>query len=225
MPYSKSITILTILMLLLSGNSLFAQYSTFKLNEDGDTLNAIDKKGLKQGHWVESVGEIRGEPGYEEEGAYKDGKKHGYWRKYSLQGDLIAVENYLMGSKDGVQKYYNYLGNLEREESWRGYNPDAPYDTIPVYGEGSNEVLEMKIVKAEPYSVKDGDWKYYDPETRRLLRTETWERNRLMTPEQVRGVIPKYEKPKTVTKPKEMLEWEKKHSGKKGGFRDGATGM
>ena len=122
-----------------------AQYKEFKISPNGDTLNAIDKKGLKQGKWVNVVGEIRGEPGYEEEGIYKDDKKTGPWRKYTVNGDIIAMENYKFGGKDGIQQYFTFLGNLEREESWRGYNPDAPYDTIPVYGTGSNEVVEYKL--------------------------------------------------------------------------------
>ena len=47
-----------------------AQYKSFKLNADGDTLNAITNSGLKQGKWVVHVDEIRGEPGYEEEGIF-----------------------------------------------------------------------------------------------------------------------------------------------------------
>ena len=103
------------------------------------------------------------EPGYEEEGIFKKDKKEGIWRIYNLTGDLIAVELYKLGGKDGIQQYYTYLGDLVREESWRGYNPDAPYDTIPIYGAGNNEILNYKIVKAEQYSVKHGEWKYYDP--------------------------------------------------------------
>ncbi|HMC98580.1 MAG TPA: hypothetical protein VKH37_00455, partial [Ferruginibacter sp.] len=119
-----------------------AQYKSFELNTDGDTINAVKQNGDKVGKWVNHMPELRGEPGYEEEGIYKDGKKEGVWRLYNLTGDLIGVEFYKWGGKDGIQQYYTYLGNLIREESWRGYNPDAPYDTIPVYGEGNNEIIK-----------------------------------------------------------------------------------
>ena len=38
-----------------------AQYKDFKLSPTGDTLNAVDKNGLKQAKWVNTIGEIRGE--------------------------------------------------------------------------------------------------------------------------------------------------------------------
>ncbi|HNA17003.1 MAG TPA: hypothetical protein PK678_10820, partial [Ferruginibacter sp.] len=98
-----------------------AQYKTYKLSETGDTLNAIDNKGLKQGKWVIHVDEVRGEPGYEEEGVFKNDKKEGVWRIYNLNGDLIGVEHYKLGGKHGIQQYYTYLGELYREESWLGY--------------------------------------------------------------------------------------------------------
>ena len=110
-----------------------AQYKTYKISPKGDTLNAIDNNGLKQGKWVIHVDPLRGEPGYEEEGIFVNDKKEGHWRKFSLMGDLIAYENYKNGDKDGKSEYFTDLGDLIREENWRGYNPDQPYDTIPVY--------------------------------------------------------------------------------------------
>ena len=201
-----------------SGNS---QYKDFRLSPEGDTLNAIDKNDKKQGRWVIHVDELRGEPGFEEEGVFKDGQKDGYWRKYNLDGDLIAVEHYKLGGKDGVQQYFSFLGELQREESWRGYNPDSPYDTIAVYGSGSNEIVDFKIVKAEPYSVKQGTWKYYDQG--QIVKTEEWERNNLVVPKsKVASSAPA--KKKEVEKTPEMLKWELQNKGKKKVLRDGQTG-
>lgn len=201
-----------------------SQYKEYKLSPKGDTINAVTKDGLKTGKWVTHVDELRGNPGYEEEGMYRKGQKDGIWRKYTLQGDLLAMENYKFGGKDGTQQYFTYLGDLEREESWKGYNPDSPYDTIPLYGTGSGEIVDYKIVKAEPYSVKDGEWKYYEPGTGRLLRTEKWERNNLINPD-VQKTNEAYVKPKKVEKTAEMMEWERKNSGKKKALRDGSTGL
>ena len=200
-----------------------AQRKSFKLTDNGDTINIVDNAGLKQGKWVLHVDEIRGEPGYEEEGIFKDDKREGVWRQYNLVGDLIGVENYFKGGKDGIQQYYTYLGNLYREESWRAYNPDAPYDTIPVYGEGNGEIKEFKIVKAEQYSVKHGEWKYFDPETGRLTKSEKYDRGHLEKPNAVPVIATKEASPyKKPDKTPEMLEWEKKNKGKK--IRDGRTG-
>lgn len=216
--------LLAIIQLLFLMNGV-AQYKSFKLSSEGDTLNAIDKNDKKQGKWVVHVEPLRGEPGYEEEGIYKNDNKEGVWRKYSLTGDIIAVEFYKLGGKDGLQQYYTFLGDLIREENWRAYDPDAPYDTIPVYGEGNNEIIEMKVVKAEQYSVRHGEWKYYDAGTGRLMKVEKYERGHLQTPggDAKKVVAAPTEKKKEVEKTAEMLEWEKKNKGKKKVVRDGRT--
>ena len=205
-----------------------AQYKEFTLSPKGDTLNAIDKQGMKQGKWVLAVGEIRGEPGYEEEGYFKDDKKTGAWRKYNNTGDIIAIENYRFGGKDGIQEYFSFLGNLERHEEWRGYNPDAPYDTIPVYGTGNNEILDYKIVKAEQYSVPHGEWKYFNP-TGHIIKTEKYDRGRPLKDDSNPATVTKTEiaRPKEKIKTKEILEYEKKYSKKKRAQleRDGKTAL
>ena len=224
MKSSKSTTLLFALAFFLFNGSSIAQYKEFKLTSTGDTINIVTKDGKKDGKWVIQVPELRGNPGYDEEGMYNKGEKDGYWRRYSAQGDLLAVENYKLGGKDGLQQYFNYLGDIEREEMWKGYNPDAPYDTIAIYGTGSGEIVDFKIVKAEPYSVKDGEWKYFEPGSGRLLRSEKWERNNLVNPN-AKKIVAAYAKPKKVEKTAEMLEWELKNKGKKGVVRDGRTGL
>jgi len=220
----RQLLILTIIQFLFLMNGS-AQYKTYKLSADGDTLNALDKNDMKQGKWVVHVDELRGEPGYEEEGIFKKDKKEGIWRKYSLTGDIIAVEFFKNGGKDGVQQYYTYLGDLIREESWKGYDPDAPYDTIAVYGEGNNEIVDYKIVKAEQYSVKHGEWKYFEAGSGRLVKVERYDRGHLETSpgSTVKTNTPVIDKNKKVEKTPEMLEWEKKNKGKKKALRDGRT--
>ena len=215
--------LLTIIQFLFLMNGE-AQYKSYTLNAEGDTINAIDNNGMKTGKWVIHVEPLRGEPGYEEEGIFKKDKKEGIWRQYSLVGDIIAVEFYKLGGKDGIQQYYTYLGDLIREESWRGYDPDAPYDTIAVYGEGNNEIIDFKIVKAYQYSVRHGEWKYFEAGTGRLVKVEKYERGHLETPtDNKKTVVAPSAKKKEVEKTPEMLEWEKKNKGKKKVVRDGRT--
>ena len=224
--HQLSLTVVLSVLFFKNGN---AQYKEFTLSSKGDTLNAIDKKDLKQGKWVNTVGEIRGEPGYDEEGIYKNDKKTGPWKRYSSSGDILAIENYRFGGKDGVQQYFSFLGNLEKEEEWRGFNPDAPYDTIAVYGEGNNEIIDYKIVKAEQYSVKHGEWRYFDPGGR-VLKTERYDRGQLLKDEGAKTTAPvtaESAKPKEKVKTKEILEYEKKYSKKKRTQmeRDGKTSL
>lgn len=203
------------LFFVLSGS---AQYKEYVLSAKGDTLNAIDKKGLKQGKWVTTVGEIREEPGYEEEGLYKDGEKTGVWRRYTSAGDILAVENYLFGGKDGLQEYFNFLGGLQRQEEWRGYNPDVPFDTIPVYGKDNNEILSYKILKSMQYSVPDGVWKYFNA-AGGLVKSEKYDRGFLLKePDNNAAVVDTSKVESSVkekVKTKEILDYEKKYSKKK----------
>lgn len=189
-----------------------AQNKSFKISVKGDTINVVDKNNLKQGRWVIHVDPLRGEPGYEYEGVFANDKKEGVWRMYSLKGDFLAVESYKAGGKDGLSQYFSPYGDLLREENWRGYNPEQPYDTIPIYGMDNNEILSYKIVKAEPYSVKNGTWTWYEPSTGRIMKIEKYDRGHLLDGPKEEVVS---EEPMKKIKPKEVLEYEKKNSGKK----------
>jgi hypothetical protein len=190
----------------------------------GDTLNKVDAKGLKQGKWVNHVDELRGEPGFEEEGVYKNNKKEGPWRIYSLQGDLKGLEFYRWGNKDGVCQYFNPSGALIREESWRAMNPENLYDTLEVEDIDHLNQYRTVIVKNEGVAIKHGIWKFYDPSTGMIDRTETY----------TMGKLEKHKAPEVqdstqlaarkMVKPREVQEYEKKNAGKKKiRVRDGQT--
>ena len=223
-------------VLLLSINAQ-AQLKSFIIGQRGDTLNRVNAKGLKQGPWIIHAEPLRGEPGYEEEGYFKDDKKEGRWLRYSLQGDKLSVENYRWGQKDGRCEYYNNAEDLVRVESWLAANPDSPYDTIPVTDVNDpTKIIRYEIIKIEEPSVKHGTWRYYDATTGRVEKTEQYVINRLKTkadpdeeltiidPANPNATVKKAaEKPKA--KPKEVLEFEKKNAGKKKvKVRDGNTG-
>lgn len=218
------------LIVLVLSDSAFAQYKTYDISIKGDTINAVKADGTKTGKWIIQVPELRGEPGYEEEGIFKDGVKEGYWRKYTLEGDCIAIENYFKGQKSGAQKYFTNMGDLLREEQWRAYNPEHPYDTVLLYGTGSNEIIGTKVVKADPYAVRHGEWKYYDPSTGRVTRVVKYELNREIAPPPANATTTDSTanasaKPKEIKKTAEMLEWEKKNRNKKKAMRDGAVSL
>ncbi|MFL9485415.1 hypothetical protein ACI6Q2_21715 [Chitinophagaceae bacterium LWZ2-11] len=190
-------------------------------------------KGLKQGKWVIRNEDNHGEPGYEEEGVFKEGKKEGPWRVYTLQGDFTALENYRWGNKDGISQYYNLAG-LEHEESWKAFNPENPYDTIDVPDVNNPDKVERKVIKVDGHSMKNGIWKYYRPGSLTLLKTETYFLDKLQTPkiesqgtpsgqDNTTSTLPA--KDSTSAKPKQVLDFEKKNSGKKASkVRDGQTG-
>ena len=211
-----------ILMLLISIDG-FSQWKSFILSVNGDTLNRVDQKDRKQGPWTHRYETVRGEPGYEEEGWYKNNRKEGEWRLFSLSGDLVGVENYKWGFKDGPCQYYTTHGELRLEQSWNALNPDKEYDTIYVEDLDKLDSYRKVIVKNEGAALKHGVWKYYDAETGRVVRTETFELGKLKSEPVTKA--PENGEKKVVAKPKEVLEFEKKNAGKKKiKVRDGSTG-
>ena len=229
---------LTALFFFISINA-FSQYKEFIVGVKGDTLNIVDSKGLKQGRWVVKVPDLRGERGYEEEGVFVNGKKEGTWRRFSLEGDLTAVENYRWGNKDGKNIYFTNTGDPLREEGWRAVNPNSPYDTVSVYDVNDpTKIVGKQIVKLEGSTLRHGVWKFYDPMSGKIEKTERWamdkpakqigENEDDLAPIDVTDTNTTSAKPeakKNLTKPKEVVEFEKKNAGKKKiKVRTGSTG-
>ena len=193
----------------------YAQWKDYTIGPKGDTLNCTDKQDRKQGRWVNHFDEVRGEPGYEEEGLYKDGRKEGTWRLYSLSGDLSGVEYYKWGNKDGVCQYFGINGTLLREEGWRALNPDKQYDTLQIEDIDHLDKYKTVIVKNEGVAIKDGTWKFYDPTTGTVSKTEVYTLGKLETPKNTGVPTATADASKTQTKPKEVLDFEKKAGKKK----------
>jgi hypothetical protein len=215
--------IIFFLFLFISFNG-YTQAGSFMIGVKGDTLNKVDSKNLKQGKWVIRVDEVRGEPGHEEEGEFKNNRKEGTWRIYSLEGDLTGLEFYRWGNKDGACQYFNASGALVREESWRALNPDKLYDTLEV--EDIDHLNEYKtvIVKNEGVAIRHGSWKFYDPSTGMINKIQTYTMGKLETPKNDAGGDSSKVVNKTMVKPKEVQDYEKKNAGKKKiKVRDGAT--
>jgi len=212
-----------------------SQWKTYIIGVKGDTLNRVDLKGKKQGPWVVHFDELRGEPGFEEEGYYNNDKKEGAWRKYSLMGDLLAVENFRWGNKDGRNVYFNNTGQLLREESWKAVNPDNPYDTVEVFDlNDPTKVIDHRIIKLDGYTLKHGTWTFYDPVSGKVDKTEKWNLDKPATGNSGDDLAPidiadnttaKSDSAKKYPKPQAILDYEKKNAGKKKvKTRDGQTG-
>ncbi len=206
-----------------------AQLKEYTIGVNGDTLNGVDKNGKKQGKWVIHYDEVRGEPGYEEEGVYVNDRREGSWKKYTLMGIQFALENYRWGFKDGLSQYFNINGDVVKEESWRAFNPDKVYDTIEVEDVDKPDHYNNVIIKNEGSSIKNGIWKYYDPATGFITKTEFWRLGQLeKNNNPLAGAASKTMGTDSTAavkvKPKEVLEFEKKNAGKKKvKVRDGST--
>jgi len=210
------------LVLFFTMQSSFAQWKDYKLINDGkDTINRLDQKGIKHGEWVVHVESVRGEPGYEEEGEFVNNRKEGEWRVFNLVGDLIGIEHYRWGNKDGVAQYFDINGSLRMEQSWKALNPDKAYDTIMVEDVDKLDSYREVIIKNEGASLKHGSWKYYDPASGSVLRTENYMLGKLEGDNSSAAAEPA--EPKKVPKPKEVVEFEKKKGKKKIKYQDGST--
>ncbi|MEI6086613.1 MAG: hypothetical protein WCR66_03415 [Bacteroidota bacterium] len=229
--------LLPLILLIYSGS--WGQCKTYKISSKGDTLNCTDVSGIKRGTWVVHVNPLRGAPGYEEEGNFVNDKKEGPWRTFNLMGDLLAIENFRWGNKNGKCQYFNLMG-LEHEESWMALNPLKPIDTIdvqdPKYLEGHK--VDRVIIVNDGHSLKHGTWKYYNPGYGNLIKVENYLLDELQTEDrQMNDILTVFdgvdstketklkpvEKPKA--KPKEVEDFEKKNKNKKKiTIRDGKTG-
>lgn len=166
--------LLTLLLVFFSYTG-FAQTKAYIIGAKGDTLNRVDAKGQRQGRWVEKIPDTRGEKGYEEQGVYQNGKKEGQWQRFSLEGDLVAIEQYKFGYKNGKSVYLTPMGDPLREESWKAVDPTSPYDTIDVMDPNDpTRVLEKRVIKLEGSALKHGTWKYYDPWSGKLEKKEEY---------------------------------------------------
>jgi antitoxin component YwqK of YwqJK toxin-antitoxin module len=214
-----------LLLLLTASLSVHGQRKDYKIGVKGDTLNKVDRQGMKQGKWVNHFDELRGEPGFEEEGEYKNNRKEGPWRLYSLANDLIGIEYYKWGNKDGVCQYFNASGELTREESWKALNPDKVYDTLEVEDIDHLNTYRTVIVKNDGVAIRNGVWKFYNPATGMIYKTETYTLGKLEHPAVSRADTTTTAISKSLAKPKEVQDYEKKNAGKKKiRVRDGATG-
>jgi hypothetical protein len=226
-----------VFMLLVSIN-VFGQYKNYIIGPKGDTLNRVDLKGKRQGPWVIHVNDSHGERGHEEEGYFINDKKEGTWRQFTLDGDMIAIENYRWGNKNGKCQYFTNMGDMVREESWKAVNPDDPYDTVAIYDVNDpTKVVGTQIVKLEGYTLKHGTWRYFDPNLGTVIKTEKWFLDKPATgdsknDDDLKPIdVSDNSKPKSDTaakkataKPQAVLDYEKKNSGKKKiKVRDGAT--
>ena len=199
----------------------YSQWKDFTIGVKGDTLNCVDRQDRRQGKWVIHYDEVRGEPGYEEEGNYKDNRKEGVWRLYTLNGDLQGVENYRWGNKDGVCQYFTPAGELIREEGWKALNPNKLYDTLVVEDVDKPNTYKTVIVKNEGIGLKQGDWKYYNPTTGAVVRIETYTLGKLDSKKIAKPAVDSTGS--AATKPKEVLDFEKKVGKKKVKVQDGSA--
>lgn len=88
----------------------------------GDTVNRIDKTGLKQGRWIYFGKDKKGwmnrmfkREQMVEEGHYVHGKKHKLWKSYHHTGKLKSEITYVADVPEGKARFYNTDGKIMLE--------------------------------------------------------------------------------------------------------------
>ena len=115
-------------------------------------------------------------------------------------------------------------------------NPAKQFDTIEVQDVIDPNKNEMVIIKTSGNALKHGRWRFFYPMTGELIKTEHWFLDQIVEPGKEPGnpekggkkadsTSVKKDTSSVKTKPKEVLDFEKKNSGKKKvQVRDGRTG-
>lgn len=146
--------------------------------EEKANVNKTDAKGKPHGWWLNQQPPRMGEVGYSEFGIYNHGRKAGLWYKMDSEGSLLSIETYRNNTLDGEVKYFEN-GKLVRVGHYRGLNPDRPTDTVivenPITGQQT-----LRPVSTDRGSLRHGMWRYYDPETGRLVREEDYQVDELV---------------------------------------------
>ena len=99
-------------------NSVYQGYEMYL----GDTINRVDKGGLKQGRWIYFGKDRKGwmnrlfkREQMVEEGHYVHGKKHKLWKAYHHTGKLKSEINYVGDIPAGKARFYNADGKIMLE--------------------------------------------------------------------------------------------------------------
>lgn len=138
---------------------------------DIENINRIDHLGLKQGVWKEFYpdGALR------LEGEYKDGLEHGYFKKYTEEGNLVSTSKFV----DGVLQ--EDVAELAKLDIKTEYYPDGKVKIVASYKDGVPEGVrreyspEGEIMKGYVFTqgnvvgegitdeegLRDGPWKEY----------------------------------------------------------------
>lgn len=141
-------------------------------------VNRMDAQGKKHGTWLIRQEARMGEPAYSEFGSYSHGRKAGLWYKMDADGALMAIENFRNNTLDGEVKYFEN-GRLSSIGHYRGLNQNKTVDTImvehPITGDQS-----LVAVQTDRGSLRHGLWRFYDPESGRMIREEEYQVDNLI---------------------------------------------
>jgi hypothetical protein len=140
--------------------------------------NLTDNKGIRIGAWWIVTPERMGEVGYTEFGHYDHGNKTGRWYKMDNENNLTSIESYKSNVLNGESRYFE-KGKLTCVGHYRSVISGNIFDTIVVVDPRNNSENITPIL-AENATQRHGSWKYYDPQTGKLVREEDYQVDNLI---------------------------------------------
>ncbi len=125
----------------------------------GDTINRIDANNLKQGLW-KIFNRTKNLPGYEpdqlvEEGAYKDSRKVGIWKRFFPNGNMQDEIEYSNNRPNGYYKTYFENGQVQEEGTWKNNRNIGAFKRYYENGQVSQDF------KFNESGKRDGEQKYF----------------------------------------------------------------
>lgn len=122
-----------------------------------DTINKLDKKGLKQGYWIKKE---KGKTVYE--GHFLNDNPQGVFKYYNPDGKIQNISRFEKNGSVSYTTVYHASGNV----SATGKYVDRQYDSVWTFLNDGG-----KKVKVESYKlgVPHGKWQIFDPKDEILL--------------------------------------------------------
>jgi serine phosphatase RsbU (regulator of sigma subunit) len=122
-------------------NAVYNSYEIYL----GDTINRVDKSGLKQGRWIYFGKDKKGwmnrlfkREQMVEEGHYIHGKRHKLWKSYHHTGKLKSEITYVGDTPEGKARFYNADGKIMLEGELENHQFIKEYF---VYDSNGNKIV------------------------------------------------------------------------------------
>jgi antitoxin component YwqK of YwqJK toxin-antitoxin module len=150
-----------IILILLAYQIIHAQIISFEKGINGDTINAVDNFGKKQGKWIikgkNKQGTCYTAEQKVEEGKYLDNRKIGKWLEYYCNGNLKNQVTFQNGRPEGYVIMYHESGKIMEEGNWKNGRWTGSYKLYYENGQLQHEFNFNTSGKRE------GNIKYYHP--------------------------------------------------------------
>lgn len=138
-------------------------------------INRTNRLGLKRGVWMEFHRNMN----IRVEGTYKDDLKHGFWKYYQPNGNLIRVERWIMGvlqeedqetAKVEIRReIHESTGALKSKGAYQnglkeGVHQQFDEDGNPIGAQLYHEDILLAEGMYDERGRKQGEWKFYYPD-------------------------------------------------------------